>query len=149
EICRELNRLFEKVSPLTFDQVTAVIEAELGAPFEQFFSLINPDPVGSASVAQVHEARIVSGDRVAVKIQRPGVERIFAADIRNLRRMASLVDISGVLGRLSALEMVDEFAAWTFRELNFVIEGQTADRLRVGALPHEIVPRVFWDLTTP
>ena len=149
EICRELNRLFENVSPLPFDQVIGVIEAELGGPIRAFFSSVRSEPIGSASVAQVHEGRTLNGDRVAIKVQRPNIERTFAADIRNLRRGAALVDTTGVLGSLSAVEMVDEFAEWTLRELNFVVEGQTADRLREEALAHEIVPRIYWSITTP
>jgi ubiquinone biosynthesis protein len=148
EVCHELNKLFENVSPLTLDQVVAVIESELGGPLARHFSSLKTEPLGAASIAQVHAARTAEGDRVAVKVQRPGIERIFKADIRILRRGARLIDMAGLLGTLSAVEMLDEFARWTLRELDFRTEGRTADRLREEALPHEIVPMIHWDLTT-
>ncbi|MEW6729939.1 MAG: AarF/UbiB family protein [Acidobacteriota bacterium] len=148
EVCQELSRLYESVSALTFPEVKAVLEIELQRPLAQNFSFFDPKPVAAASVAQVHEARTHSNERVAVKIQRPGLGPIFAADIRNLRRIASLSDRLSLLGTLSMREVVEEFAKWTSRELDFLIEGHTADRLRQNASPHEVVPFVYWELTT-
>jgi ubiquinone biosynthesis protein len=149
EICRELNKLFEEVPPMPFADVRAMVESELAGQLEVIFPFFNQEPIGAASVAQVHEARTVSGERVAVKVQRPDIERIFTADMRIVRRGARLVDRLRLLGRLSATEAVDEFATWTFREMNFLNEGRTADRLRKSAQPYEKVPRIFWELTTP
>jgi ubiquinone biosynthesis protein len=87
------------------------------------------------------------GDVVAVKVQRPEVDRIFAADMRNLSRFASVVDALGIMGTISIKEMLTEFADWTSRELDFTTEGRTADRLRVESLPGGTVPLVYWDLT--
>ena len=148
EVCQELTHLYEDVSPLSFQEVKEVVETELQGPLTQFFPFFDPEPVAAASVAQVHDARTYFNERVAVKVQRPGLGPIFAADIRNLRRVAALVDASGLLGTLSLREVVEEFAKWTSRELDFLIEGRTADRLRQNATAHEIVPIVYWDLTT-
>ncbi len=148
EICQELSRLYEDVSPLTFQEVKAEVERELQGPLVEIFPFFDPEPVAAASVAQVHEARTHSNERVAVKIQRPGLGPIFAADIRNLRRVARLVDAFGLLGTLSTREVVEEFAKWTSRELDFLIEGGTADRLRQNATAHEVVPVIYWELTT-
>ncbi|HSE23422.1 MAG TPA: AarF/UbiB family protein [Pyrinomonadaceae bacterium] len=148
EVCQELSRLYEDVSPLPFQEVKAVIETELQGPLAQIFPLFDPKPLAAASVAQVHEARTNSNERVAVKIQRPGLKPIFAADTRNLRRVAALADAFGLSGTLSMSEVVEEFANWTSRELNFLIEGRTADRLRQNATAHEVVPFIYWELTT-
>jgi ubiquinone biosynthesis protein len=148
KVCQELSQLYEDVSPLTFQEVKEVVETELQGPLAQFFPFFDPEPVAAASVAQVHEAKTYFNERVAIKVQRPGLEPIFAADIRNLRRVAALADASGLLGTLSMREAVEEFAKWTSRELDFLIEGRTADRLRQNATAHEVVPIVYWDLTT-
>ncbi len=148
ELCCELNNLFEDVSPLSFEEVKIVVESELHGPLNSIFSFFNSVPIASASVAQVHEARISELKRVAVKIQRPDIERIFSADIRNLMRLAKLIDVFGFLGEFLATESVDEFANWTRRELDFTLEGHTADRLRKDALPYEVVPKIFWDFST-
>jgi len=149
ELGEELSRLYENVSPLDFQQVRETVERELGGPLSQFFLDFQQTPVASASVAQVHEARTYANERAAVKVQRPGIEPIFAADMRNLRRAAAIADALGVFGTLSMEEIVAEFDRWTSRELNFVTEGQTADHLRRQATEREVVPVVYWNLTTP
>jgi ubiquinone biosynthesis protein len=148
DISRELHNLFERITPAPFDEIRGIVEAELGGPLGRFFREFGSEPVAAASVAQVHEARLLDGRRVAVKVQRPGVREIFAADIRNFRRLAALVDASGTLGTLSLGELVDEFAAWTARELDFRIEASTAERLRENALPFEYAPLIYRELTT-
>ena len=149
ELCEELSRLYEDVSPVDFDEVKETVEAELRGPLAQFFLDFHREPVASASVAQVHEARTCTNERVAVKVQRPGIRPIFAADMRNLRRAAVLSDVLGISGTLSVEEIVGEFEKWTARELDFLTEGRTADRLRRNATDQEVVPVVYWKLTTP
>jgi len=148
EVCHELNKLFEAVSPLSFEEVRQVIESELKGPVNQFFPVFKQEPIAAASVAQVHEAYTCAQEKVAVKIQRPGVEDQFAADMRNLRRLAAVVDALGIVGTFSAREVADQFATWTQREMDFVTEGRTAERLRKNAAAYEIVPRIHWKLTT-
>jgi ubiquinone biosynthesis protein len=148
EVNRELNKLFERVPPIPYKAVETVIEAELGGPIHDFFPVFDEEPIASASVAQVHIAETTTGERVAVKVQRPGILRIFSADMRNLRRITRLVDALGLLGNLSATEMTDEFIRWTLREMDFITEGRTADAVRADAASYEIIPRVNWDLTT-
>jgi ubiquinone biosynthesis protein len=147
EVCRELAKLFEEIPPMPFADTKDAIESELGAPLATLFDDFHEEAVAAGSVAQVHLAR-VRGMAVAVKAQRPGLERIFHADIRNLRRFAGLVDSAGLFGRLSAKGMVGEFARWTLKELDFRQEGHSADRLRATAQPFEVVPRILWELTT-
>src|SRR5882724_11205316 len=148
ETCRELNKLLEEVEPVPFAQVGTVIEKELQRPLHSLFSRFTEKAIASASVAQVYEAWTWAGEHVAVKVQRPGIESVFAADMRNLRRLADLVDFFKLLGSLSMREMVEAFATWTVRELDFREEGRTADRLRSTAVAGEIIPRVYWNLTT-
>ena len=136
EVCRELNRLFEDVPPMAFEEVRSVVESELQGPLESFFPVFNRESIAAASVAQVHEAQTRTNERVAVKIQRPGIERIFAADMRNLRRIAVLADALNLLGTLSMTEGVDEFANYTRREMDFITEGKTADRLGENITPN-------------
>lgn len=153
EVCRELNMLFEDIPPMTFEVAKAVIESELKGPLHEFFPVFNREPIAAASVAQVHEARTLANERVAVKVQRPGIERLFMSDMRNLRRFAKFIDafrlFSDLVGGFSAKEVADEFSTWTLREMNFILEGRTADRFRKNALPYEIVPKIYWDYTTP
>jgi len=149
DICEELGRLFETVRPLPPDITRAIIEAELGGPLECFFSDFTLNAIASASVSQVHRACTHHGHSVAVKVQRPGLEPILQSDIRNLLRLATVIEVFGLLGKLSATGMVREFANWTQRELDFTIEGGTADKLRATMPWYVVIPRIFWRLTTP
>lgn len=147
-IYREFTRLFEDVSPLAFGELRTLLEAELGGPVESLFCEFETEPIASASVAQVHRARTIGGELVAVKIQRPGVLRIFESDFRNLRRLAALADSMGVFGTISVREVVSQFGRWTRRELDFRLEARTAILMARNATPEEIVPRVLPELTT-
>jgi ubiquinone biosynthesis protein len=148
EICRELDNLFESVPPMEFAQARAIVEAELGGPLAQFFSSFPTKPIAAASVAQVHDARTIAGERVAVKVQRAGLAPIFRADIRNLKRLGRLVEALGLMGRLSIRGLFVQFESWTLRELDFRVEARTAERVRKDALPWVVIPEVKWDLTT-
>ncbi len=148
DLCDELQRLFENVPPLPLPIVQAVVEAELGAPLADLFSEFQPRPIGSASIAQVHEARNLRGERLAIKVQRPGIDGVFEADMRILGRLARAIDRLGWFPSLALNDMVAEFATFTRRELDFVTEGRTADRLRAHATAEQVVPRIDWKMTT-
>jgi len=148
DICRSLEELFENVRPIPFEQVRMVVERELNRPLETSFSTFSREPLASASIAQVHEATTAGGERVAVKVQRHGIRELFLADMRILRRFASAADALRLTGTISMRETIDEFSKYTIPELDFVQEGNHADRLRVNA-SNEVIPRVYWDLTTP
>lgn len=86
--CDELAKLQTECDPLPFDEVKAALSAIFGDDFSIIFSEIDPKPLGSASLAQVHKARLANGDIVAVKVQRPGVKETMAQDIDIMRIMA-------------------------------------------------------------
>ena len=146
--CQELGALFDNVPPTPFETARDVVESELAQPLNALFASFERESLAAGSIAQVHRARTHDGRDVAVKVQRPGIRRLFEADTRNLRRLAALVDAFNLLGFVSSREMVDDFASWTVREMDFRLEGETADRLRQVALEYEIVPDVLWTLTT-
>jgi ubiquinone biosynthesis protein len=148
ELCEELSRLYESASHLDFNEIKKVIESELNGPLDQFFAAFEENAIAAASIAQVHEAKTLANERVAVKIQRPGIKPVFDADIRNLHRAAAIAYAVGISGTLPLKEIVEEFAKWTSKEFDFVIEGRTAERLRHNATPNEVVPVVFWNLST-
>ncbi len=148
EVCTELNRLFESVPPMDFEDARAIVESELHAPIHDIFPRFDPVPIAAASVAQVHIAYTRTNEKVAVKIQRAESARLFAADMRNLRRLVRVIDALGIVGEFSAQEVANQFATWTGRELDFEMEGRTAERLRKNAASYEIIPRIHWPLTT-
>ena len=128
EFCDELRRLRTEVDPVPFAVVNECLRAEYGRPLEEIFEHIDRKPLGSASLAQVHRARLVTGEDVAIKVQRPGAQQVMAQDIDIMRaivRHASkfvktdqFVDLKGVVEEL-----------WqSFREeTNFLMEARNLD----------------------
>ena len=86
--CDELAKLQTECDPLPFDQVTKALEGIFGDKYGEVFDAVDPKPLGSASLAQVHKARLRNGDIVAVKVQRPGVKTTMAQDIDIMRMLA-------------------------------------------------------------
>ena len=149
EVCDELSRMFESIEPMAFSVVQERLREELGDDISLFFSNIEPECIGAASIAQVHRATTRDGDIVAIKVQRRGIAEVFRADIRNLRRVAQILDKSGLAGEQSMAGIVDEFSSFTLREMNFEEEGRTAERMAENPSAHAYIPRVFWKFTTP
>lgn len=148
DVCRELTRLFDKVPPMGAQEVKKTLEAEFMRPVPDVFADFEWACIAAASVAQVHRATTHDGRIVAVKVQRPEIARLFAADIRNFRRLARIGDCLKLFGSQSIAEAITEFERYTQREMDFIVEGRTAERLRHNARPGETAPRVFWNLTT-
>lgn len=149
EVCQELSRLFDEVPPLPAAVVERAVVAELGRPLREVFASFDFEPVGSASIAQVHRARTVEGDWVAVKVQRPSVEALIRADLANVRLLGRALDRLHALGNIRVVDLVDEFAEYTLREVDFLQEAATADAVRAETQPPAKVPEVYWALTTP
>ncbi len=147
EVGDELGRLFEGVPPVAYPLIRRQIEQALGQPIERLFESFEPTCIAAASIAQVHRAVSWQGRKLAVKVQRPGVDRVIAADLRNLRRMARLADALKITRDISLVDLIDEFAKHTLRELDFVAEGQTADLLRAN-IGEITIPEVIWPLSS-
>lgn len=148
-VCLELTQLFDRGEAMPFATVRATIEAELGRPLDDLFREVSSEPVAVGSIAQVHAAVAADGERLAIKVQRPGLAEALASEVRTLRRVARVSDALRLTGALSAVEALDEFAESTRAELAFDREGETADRLRAILGPQAYAPRIRWDLTAP
>jgi ubiquinone biosynthesis protein len=148
DIIQELNQLFDRAVPLDPATVRRQLEHELGRPLEEVFSEFCFDPLGSASIGQVHWAKSRDGEPLAVKVERPGVTEVFAADVRNILRLAHLIDALGLSAKNSLTDLVQEFADFTLREMDFRQEAGTAERLGKEMTAGTLVPLVRFDLTT-
>jgi len=150
-LLREFERLQDNVPSISTKSVRKVIERELGRPVEVIFSKFDWTPVASASIAQVHRARLQNGALVAVKVQRPGIEPMVSADLRNLRQLASLVERYIPSTRLLALtDVVDEFEAKLRIEMNFERELLYMQKFKSMFSHTKItkVPQGYRELTT-
>ena len=151
EYIEELSQLLDAAPPVSSEEILAALERELGAPAADVFAHFETAPLASASIGQAHRAVLKSGDRVIVKVRRPGIEPIVEADLDLLARQARFLENRLAIAREYRLRaLVDEFSYTLREELDYRNEGRNADRLRHNSARDErvIVPRVYWDWTT-
>lgn len=151
EYILELTRLQEQAEPLPSDVVRQAFEESTGVPLEEAFEHFDDEPLASASIAQVHRARLHGGREVAVKIQRPGIAPVVERDLDIARRIALSVEkASPDGGTLGAVDLVDGFAANLREELDFTREARNLAAIAVGLARHDDGVVVPWhsDLST-
>src|SRR5579871_2639389 len=154
ELVAQFRLLRDRVRPETFDDVRAVIEADLGRPIETVFCAIDEVPVAAASIAQVHRATLCTGEHVVVKVQRPHVASLVAKDLAAMSWIAPvLVGRIPVAALANPPALVEVFAETIVEELDFRLEAQNMlDTARILAETGEsvamVVPRPHPDLVT-
>jgi ubiquinone biosynthesis protein len=150
EIAFELQRLQDQVPPFPGEAARLIVEKALGKPVGELFAQFEAEPLASASVAQVHVARLHNGRDVVVKVVRPGIDRIIRKDVDLLYTFAQLLQWSWPEGRrLRPVEVVREYEQTIFDELDLRKEAANGSQLRRNFEKSEIlyIPEIFWDLT--
>ncbi|WP_374601381.1 ABC1 kinase family protein [Arenimonas sp.] len=145
-----LSRLQDDVKPASAEEITQLIEEELGAPMDKLFREFEPVPVGTASFAQVHRAVLPSGRQVAVKVQRPAVAAQVDTDLAAVERLIrSLGLVSGADERYGFSEWLEEFRATVRAELDYRQEADNLDTFHDRLREYENigVPTPVWDYT--
>ncbi|MEV5570804.1 AarF/UbiB family protein [Spirillospora sp. NPDC052269] len=123
EFVAELGRLRDRAAPVPWERIEQVLRDELGAPVDEVFAEFEREPLAAASVAQVHTARLRTGEEVVVKVQRPGVRTVVERDLDIVRRLARTLDARAGWGRaLGIVELAEGFATALREELDFRIE---------------------------
>lgn len=151
EYCDELMKLQSKASPLPFETIVDVIEGEYKCRWDKVFSFVDEEVLGSASIAQVHRAELITGEKVVVKVQRPGIYELMERDIVLLKRATSILNIvsdnSSVVDFGSILTEIWEVAK---QEMDFLMEAAHIEEFRHTNDSDEYVdcPRVKHELTT-
>jgi ubiquinone biosynthesis protein len=148
DIADELAKLQDQVPPFSSEIVLRMLEEVYGAPASKVFSEFDSVPKASASVAQVHFAKLHDGTEVAVKVLRPGIEKIIAKDIALLNSAAGTVESMWSQGkRFKPKEIVAEFAKHLYDELDLMREAANANQLRRNFenSPLLKVPEIYWD----
>jgi len=147
----ELKLLQDRVPPVPWADIHAVLEAELGQPVTTCFATIEKTPLASASLAQVHAATLADGSRIVVKVQRPQIEPLIETDLEILISLARLVQQRNPLGELYDLvAMAEEFAVTLRSELDYRREAHNAELFQShfadAAYIH--IPQIYWNYTT-
>lgn len=150
DLANELALLQDRVPPFEGAHARQLIEKQLGANVDELFAEFDAEPLASASVAQVHPARLKDGRAVVVKVIRPGIERVIRQDVALLYVMARMVQNLWSEGkRLRPVEVVEEYEQTIFDELDLRKEAANATQLRRNFADSDIlyVPEVYWDFT--
>lgn len=145
-LCDELKRLQDRVSPIPFEEARGVLESSLGRPVDEVFASIDPEPLASASIAQVHAAVLRTGEEVVVKIQRPGIRRTIESDLNILFFVAR--QLEATIPELKAFDPVAiarEFEKAIRLELDFHHEASHLERFdrNFANWPTIHIPRLY------
>jgi ubiquinone biosynthesis protein len=149
--CVELGKLLDRVPAIPTSQAIKVIERSLGRPLAEIFSTFDPEPIGSASLSCVYQAILKSGERVAVKVRRPGIGRQIAADLRALDWLMTLGEATTLLRQGMTKQLRIELRKILMAELNFRTEARYNEMFRLQAAKDDegiTAPKVFFDYCT-
>ena len=149
---KELSKLQDNVPPFDHQVAMQIIERELGKPIDALYAEIGDAPIAAASLGQVYEARLHSGEKVAVKVQRPDLAKVINFDIAVLRQIARfMMRFPQVLRGIDWEGILGEFATVVFEEMDYVQEGQNAETFRANfrKWPEVYVPVIYWSHSSP
>ncbi|WP_413289062.1 ABC1 kinase family protein [Bdellovibrio sp. HCB337] len=151
EYTNEFEKLHDRVQTIPFEVVEMVLKEEFGDDLQKKFSYIDPTPLGAASIAQAHKARLVTGETVVIKVQRPGIIQTINDDLNVLYMLSELLTKYVPETRLfNPTGIVDEFFKTLELETNFVVEANNIRRFSTNfaADPDVKIPKVYMELTT-
>ena len=151
EYVYELSKLQDEVPAFSYEQAAGLIEKELGKPISTLYKSFDPIPLAAASLGQVHKAQLHTGEEVVVKIQRPGLKKLFTIDLEILKKIAHYFQNHPKWGEgMDWLGIYDECSRILCQETDYLKEGRNADTFRRNFREADWVkvPRVYWRYTT-
>ena len=151
DLLEELAKLQDKVPSFSFLEVKTIIEHELGAAIDEKFEFINQTPIASASIGQVHQAKIIDGDLVAIKVRRPDIRSIIEVDLEIMLHLATLAEKNiAEIAFYSPVKIVEEFARTLEREIDYTLEANNLERFSLNFIHDQTIyiPKIYRDFTT-
>jgi predicted unusual protein kinase regulating ubiquinone biosynthesis (AarF/ABC1/UbiB family) len=152
EFVEELSKLQDRVPAFSYEQVASITERDLGKSIEDLYRSFDPIPLAAASLGQVHRAQLHSGEEVVVKIQRPGLRKLFEIDLQILKGIARYFQNHPEWGRGRDWSGIyEECCKILWQEIDYLNEGRNADTFRRNFRGYDWVnvPRVYWRYTSP
>ncbi len=153
EYIEELSELQDKVPAFDYEKVVDIIERELGRHIEEVYAYLDPTPIAAASLGQVHRAQLLSGEEIVVKVQRPGLNRLFSIDLDILRGIAEFFQYRTKWGKGGRdwVGIYEECRRTLWEEVDYLTEGRNADAFRRNfrEVPNVVVPKVYWRYSSP
>ncbi|WP_292466393.1 AarF/ABC1/UbiB kinase family protein [Methanolobus sp.] len=151
EYIREFSKLQDDVQPFGIEEVEHLIKDELGSGIDDLFEYFDEIPIAAASIGQVHRAKLISGDEVVIKVQRPGIRKIIEADLDIMYSIAAFAEEHLPEARLyRPVDIVEEFERSIHAELDYNQEGRNAEHFARNFQDHTriYIPKVYWDHTS-
>lgn len=152
EYVEELSKLQDKVPAFSYEQARTIVEQDFGRSIHELYLSFDPIPIAAASLGQVHRAQLHSGEEVVVKVQRPGLVKLFKIDLAILKGIARYFQNHPEWGPgRDWLGIYEECCKILYEEIDYLNEGRNADTFRRN-FRHENwvhVPRVFWRYASP
>lgn len=148
---RELENLQDEVKSVAFEDIKQVIETEFGRPLEDIFTSFEPEAIAAASLGQVHRATLKNGEETAVKVLRPGIERLVKIDLNAVNQVVKFLKKFTDWGRYMDLTLIyQEFKDTVYEELDYLQEGKHAEIIADNSrdLDRVLIPKIYWDYTT-
>ncbi|NJM95227.1 MAG: AarF/ABC1/UbiB kinase family protein [Acaryochloridaceae cyanobacterium CSU_5_19] len=152
EYVEELSKLQDRVPAFSYEQVETIIEEDFGRTIAELFQSFDPIPLAAASLGQVHRAQLQSGEEIVVKVQRPGLKKLFDIDLRILKGIAHYFQNHPKWGPgRDWLGIYEECCKILYEEIDYLNEGRNADQFRRNFREQDwvYVPRVFWRYASP
>ncbi len=146
-ITSELRNLLDRLPVAPFEVITAIVERELGRPVGAMYAWIDPTPLGSASIAQIHRARTLDGDDVVIKVVKPGIREVLYRDARLLRGLGAI--LQWVIPHYTPRRIIREFVDYTLREVDLRREADNAATFAANFadVPDVVFPGIHRELT--
>jgi ubiquinone biosynthesis protein len=151
DVANELSKLQDHVKPFPKEISMRIIEEELGLKINEVFSSFTPEPLASASIAQVHEARLKNGKDVIIKVVRPNIKNEIERDLLLMKRIAAyLTSLSDEFQRMHLIELVNDYEMLVYDETDLVKESSNAKKIKENFKDSKLIyiPEIYWDYVT-
>ena len=151
DVANELSKLQDHVKPFPKEISMRIIEEELGLKINEVFSSFTPEPLASASIAQVHEAQLKNGKDVIVKVVRPNIKNEIERDLLLMKRIAAyLTSLSDEFQRMHLIELVNDYEMLVYDETDLIKESSNAKKIKENFKDSKLIyiPEIYWDYVT-
>jgi ubiquinone biosynthesis protein len=150
DVIKEISKLQDDVPPFDSNLAIAEIEKNIKRPVSEIFKEFDEIPLASASIAQVHSAKLHNGDVVVIKVLRPGIEKTIKLDTSLMMLVAKILRLSKAIRRFKPVEIVGEINQSFFDEIDLIREAANASQLRRNFenSPIHYIPKIYWEYTS-
>jgi len=142
-VTRELRTLLSQLPPVPFSEIAEIVERDLGHGLDEIFEEVDPEPLGSASIAQSHRARLHSEDQVLLKVVKPGIRELLYRDTTLLRMLGRILEV--LIPRYKPRRIIEEFCEYTLYEIDMSREAESAETFAANFrdVPDIVFPKVY------